>query len=114
MNAHTDQDGPAESERKRQFVTQQTCRDRHATTTWMFGILVGLMTVFLTGTIYAITSANHAVHKVSTVSTTLESHMAAQAEVKRHLMRRLDEIKADLREHRALLNEILKNGKTKK
>ena len=114
MDAETEPAEPARAETPTRYVSQQICRDRHATTTWMFGILVGLMAVFLTGTLFAINSANHAVQEVNAVSTTVESHMAAQAEVKRHLIRQLDEIKADLRENRALLNEILKGNGARK
>lgn len=98
-------------EPKPEYVSLQQCKDRHATTTWMFGILMGLMAVFLTGTIYAVNGANQTTRQTSEVSITLEAHMAAQCETEKNLIRRLDEIKAELRDNRSLLNEILKNGK---
>ena len=96
---------------RQEYVSLQQCKDRHAATTWMFGILVGLMAVFLSGTIYAVNSALQVAKETGEVSTTLESHKAAQEEVERNLIGRLDEIKTELRDNRDLLNEILRNGK---
>jgi uncharacterized membrane protein len=94
-----------------EYVTMEGCRDRRATTKWTLGVLLGLVAVFLTGVVYAISNANNAARETDDVSTRLESHVATQKEMERHLVERLDEIRADVRENRTLLHEILRNGK---
>jgi len=93
------------------YVTAQICQDRHSATKWILGVLVALVAVFLTGAVYAINAANEAAHRAGAAATTLESHMATQEETEQHLKQRLDEIRDDVRENRALLQEILRNGR---
>lgn len=101
-------------ETKPQYVTADMCQDRHGATKWILGVLLGLVAVFLTGAIYAITCANNAIEKANRVSATVETHVATQAEMERHVVQRLEEIKGDVREQRVMLQELLKNNKDRK
>ena len=102
-----------EAEKEQQYVTTMICQDRHSTSKWMFGILTGLMSVFMVGISYSVNSAHEALKKNNVTSTTLESHVTAEVEMRRLIKERLDEIKQDVRDNRTLLDEILRNGKGK-
>jgi hypothetical protein len=97
-----------DKDRQPTFVTDRACRDRHSTTKWILGVLVALVGVFLAAVLYAVSAANDAVQRANEVSTTLESHVAVQAQTERHLFERLDEIRSDVRENRALLQQLLR------
>ena len=95
-------------DRQPTFVTDRACHDRHSTTKWILGVLVALVGVFLAAALYAASAANDAVQRTNDVSTMLESHMAVQAQTERYLMERLEEIRSDVRENRALLQQLLR------
>ena len=97
-----------DKDRQPTFVTDRACRDRHSTTTWILGLLVALVGVFLAAVLYAVSAANEAVQRVNEVSTALESHVAVQGRTERHWGERLDEIRNDVRENRALLQQLLR------
>jgi len=95
-----------------EHVTTEVCRERHAMTKWVLGVLVTLSSVFLAGAVYAVSIAGDASEEARTTTTTLKAHVAAQQEMERHLKQRLDEIRADVHDNRVLLQEILRNGRS--
>lgn len=94
-----------------EHVSTTVCRDRHGTSKWMFGVLTGLMSVLMAGITYSVNSAHEAMRTANATATMLESHVATEAEMRRLIVERLDDLKQDLRDNRALLNEILTSGK---
>jgi len=98
---------------KQEYVRAEACDERHSATSWILKLLVGLGGVFLAIALYAIGFANQAATRAADISTAMEAHIAAQTETERHLVQRLDEIKQELRDNRMLLEELLRNGKSK-
>ncbi|NLE38048.1 MAG: hypothetical protein GX621_08490, partial [Pirellulaceae bacterium] len=78
---------------------------------WVQRFLVGLIAVFIVAAVYAIDMANEAQSTSHKTQVTLQSHLAAEAETSRYLKERLDEIRADLREQRKLLDSLMREGR---
>lgn len=94
------------------YVRQSYCAERHASSKWVQRFQVGLTALFLTSAIYAVDTANRAMKNSQRTQIILESHMTAEAESTRYVRERLDEIRADIREQRTLLNSLLRQRPT--
>ena len=92
------------------FVRAATCRVRSRATTWLLGGLLVLMGFFLTQLLNAADRVQDAERLATDVASGLKAHIAAQTEQERHIEKRLDEIKTDVRENRHLLEQLMRNN----
>lgn len=90
------------------YVRESYCEERHASSKWVQRVQIGLTALFLTAALYAVDTANRAMETSQRTQASLDAHMAAEAESTRYVRERLDEIRADIREQRTLLNSLLR------